>query len=106
MTETARIAHDEDGIRVDRWFKRHYPHLNHILLEKLLRKGEVRLDGKRLKLFLSEYTLPTGHPNLEFNFHVTEATQAMAEPDNPAPPRLRPTGQYPRAREMRISFSW
>jgi len=49
MTETARIAHDDDGIRVDRWFKRHYPALTHGRLEKLLRTGQVRLDGKRVK---------------------------------------------------------
>ena len=49
MTETARIAHEEDGIRVDRWFRRHYPALNHGRLEKLLRTGQVRLDGKRVK---------------------------------------------------------
>ncbi len=49
MTESARIAHDEDGIRVDRWFRRHYPALNHGRLEKLLRTGQVRLDGKRVK---------------------------------------------------------
>jgi len=49
MTETARIAHEEDGIRVDRWFKRHYPALTHGRLEKLLRTGQVRLDGKRAK---------------------------------------------------------
>jgi 23S rRNA pseudouridine955/2504/2580 synthase len=49
MTDTARIAHDEDGIRVDRWFKRHYPALTHGRLEKLLRTGQIRLDGKRVK---------------------------------------------------------
>jgi 23S rRNA pseudouridine955/2504/2580 synthase len=49
MTGTARIAHDEDGIRLDRWFKRHYPALTHGRLEKLLRTGQVRLDGKRVK---------------------------------------------------------
>ena len=49
MTGTARIAHDEDGIRMDRWFKRHYPALTHGRLEKLLRTGQVRLDGKRVK---------------------------------------------------------
>ncbi|MBV9905224.1 MAG: RluA family pseudouridine synthase, partial [Alphaproteobacteria bacterium] len=49
MVDTARIAHDEDGIRVDRWFKRHYPALTHGRLEKLLRTGQVRLDGKRVK---------------------------------------------------------
>jgi len=31
---------------------------------------------RRLRLFLSEYSLPTGHANHEFNFHVTERTQA------------------------------
>ncbi len=47
MVESVSIAPDDDGIRLDRWFKRHYPAVNHILLQKLLRKGEVRLDGKR-----------------------------------------------------------
>jgi 23S rRNA pseudouridine955/2504/2580 synthase len=43
------IEPDDDGIRLDRWFKRHYPALTHGLLEKLLRKGEIRLGGKRAK---------------------------------------------------------
>jgi 23S rRNA pseudouridine955/2504/2580 synthase len=46
---SAVVAPDDDGIRLDRWFKRHYPGLTHGRLEKLLRKGEVRLDGKRAK---------------------------------------------------------
>jgi 23S rRNA pseudouridine955/2504/2580 synthase len=41
------IEADDDGIRIDRWFRRHYPALTHGRLEKMLRKGEVRLDGKR-----------------------------------------------------------
>jgi 23S rRNA pseudouridine955/2504/2580 synthase len=49
MSRTAHVASDDDGIRIDRWFKRHYPALGHGVLEKLLRKGEVRLDGKRVK---------------------------------------------------------
>lgn len=49
MPELRTIAPDDDGIRLDRWFKRHYPALTHARLEKLLRKGEVRLDGKRAK---------------------------------------------------------
>jgi 23S rRNA pseudouridine955/2504/2580 synthase len=43
------IARDEDGIRLDRWFKRRYPALTHARLEKLLRTGQIRLDGKRAK---------------------------------------------------------
>ena len=36
-------------LRLDRWFKRHYPELGHGPLEKLLRTGQVRVDGKRAK---------------------------------------------------------
>src|ERR1700744_3413890 len=49
MPELREIARSDDGIRLDRWFKRHYPALTHARLEKLLRKGEVRLNGKRAK---------------------------------------------------------
>jgi 23S rRNA pseudouridine955/2504/2580 synthase len=47
--QTITIAKDEDGIRLDRWFKRRYPALTHGRLEKLLRTGQIRLDGKRAK---------------------------------------------------------
>ncbi len=43
------VAEDEGGIRLDRWFKRRYPALGHVQLEKLLRSGQVRLDGRRAK---------------------------------------------------------
>ncbi len=46
---TVSISAEEDGIRLDRWFKRRYPALTHGRLEKLLRTGQVRLDGKRAK---------------------------------------------------------
>jgi len=49
MSKAERIEQDDDGIRVDRWFKRHYPALTHGRLERLLRTGQVRLDGKRVK---------------------------------------------------------
>ncbi|HEX3808983.1 MAG TPA: RluA family pseudouridine synthase [Rhizomicrobium sp.] len=49
MADTANIEADDNGIRLDRWFKRHYPALTHGKLEKLLRTGQVRLDGKRAK---------------------------------------------------------
>ena len=49
MPELRTIAEEDNGVRLDRWFKRHFPGLTHGRLEKLLRKGEVRLDGKRVK---------------------------------------------------------
>lgn len=42
-----RIHDDDDGIRLDRWFKRHMPQVTHGLLQKSLRKGLVRLEGKK-----------------------------------------------------------
>ncbi len=47
--KTEIVASDEGGVRVDRWFKRHYPGLGHGALEKLLRTGQVRVDGGRVK---------------------------------------------------------
>ncbi len=41
------IAPEDGEIRLDRWFKRHFPTLGHGRLEKLLRTGQVRIDGKR-----------------------------------------------------------
>jgi 23S rRNA pseudouridine955/2504/2580 synthase len=43
------IADDEADLRLDRWFRRHFPALSHGRLEKLLRTGQVRIDGKRAK---------------------------------------------------------
>jgi len=43
------VSGDDDDIRLDRWFRRHYPDLGHGRLEKLIRKGQVRIDGARAK---------------------------------------------------------
>jgi 23S rRNA pseudouridine955/2504/2580 synthase len=43
------ITEAESDQRLDRWFKRRFPDLSHGRLEKLLRTGQVRLDGKRAK---------------------------------------------------------
>lgn len=40
---------DDEGVRLDRWFRRAYPGLTHGKLEKLLRGGQIRIDGKRAK---------------------------------------------------------
>ena len=43
------VEKDDGGIRIDRWFKRHFPDVSFVMLQKKMRKGEVRLDGKRVK---------------------------------------------------------
>lgn len=51
MSEAARLTvkSDEEGMRLDRWFRLHYPDLPHSQLSKLLRTGQVRVDGGRAK---------------------------------------------------------
>ena len=46
---TLFVGEGEDDVRVDRWFKRRWPHLNHIQIQKLLRSGQIRVDGARAK---------------------------------------------------------
>lgn len=43
------VAASEADMRLDRWFRTHFPDLGHGHLQKLLRKGQVRVDGKRAK---------------------------------------------------------
>lgn len=47
--QTAPVTKDEDGLRLDRWFKKRFPDLAHSRLEKLLRTGQIRVEGGRAK---------------------------------------------------------
>jgi 23S rRNA pseudouridine955/2504/2580 synthase len=47
--ETRTVEPDEAGMRLDRWFREHYPDLSFGHLQKLLRSGQVRVDGGRVK---------------------------------------------------------
>lgn len=44
---TFRVAEDDDGIRLDRWFKRHLPEVSFNIVSRWARTGQLRLDGKR-----------------------------------------------------------
>jgi 23S rRNA pseudouridine955/2504/2580 synthase len=41
------VEADDDGIRVDRWFKRHLPETSFTLVAKWARTGQLRVDGAR-----------------------------------------------------------
>ncbi|WP_310467582.1 RluA family pseudouridine synthase [Sphingomonas sp.] len=41
------ITDDDDGIRLDRWFKRHMPEVSFNLVSRWARTGQLRIDGKR-----------------------------------------------------------
>lgn len=84
MSATAiPVSRDEDGIRLDRWFKRRYPALTHGRLEKLLRTGQVRLDGKRAK---AADRVTTGQ-EVRVPPQVANDTAEPAEKPRPAPAR-------------------
>ncbi len=41
------VASAEADTRLDRWFRRHFPQLTQGALQKMLRTGQIRVDGKR-----------------------------------------------------------
>ncbi len=49
LVENLGVAADESGMRLDRWFKQHFPGLGFAQLQKLLRSGQIRVDGGRVK---------------------------------------------------------
>jgi len=41
------VAADDDGIRLDRWFKRHLPEASFNVVSRWARTGQLRIDGRR-----------------------------------------------------------
>jgi 23S rRNA-/tRNA-specific pseudouridylate synthase len=47
--ELITIEEDQPEQRIDRWLRRRCPELAQGRIEKMCRKGEIRVDGKRVK---------------------------------------------------------
>jgi 23S rRNA pseudouridine955/2504/2580 synthase len=77
---TTAVTEDEAGMRVDRWFKRRYPTLALSHLAKICRKGEVRVDGKRVET----------STRLEEGQKVRVPPLKIEAPASPAVKRARP----------------
>ena len=77
---TIEVSAEEAGLRLDRWFRRRYPELGHARLSKLVRTGQVRVDGARAK---------TG-TRLDAGQRVRVPPLGASAPA-PSPPRPRPT---------------
>ena len=84
--ETVTVRPEDGTARLDRWFKRHYPGLSHGRLEKLLRTGQIRVDGKRAR---------AGAPIMP-----GQAIRVPPLPETPAPP---PAAVTPQARPQDIA---
>jgi 23S rRNA pseudouridine955/2504/2580 synthase len=43
------VDDDSDGTRLDRWLRKQFPHVSQVRIEKMYRKGDLRVDGGRVK---------------------------------------------------------
>jgi 23S rRNA pseudouridine955/2504/2580 synthase len=88
------VGPDDDGIRLDRWFKRNLPQVGFATVSRWARTGQIRVDGKRAK---PEDRLTAGQ--------VLRVPPGGEEPAREAAkPRARPLSpeQIAEAREMVI----
>ena len=47
QVRTFAVSHEDDGIRLDRWFRRNLPEVSFGQVSRWARTGQLRLDGKR-----------------------------------------------------------
>jgi 23S rRNA pseudouridine955/2504/2580 synthase len=76
MGATRTVSDDEADIRLDRWFRRHFPGVPQSAIQKLCRTGQVRVDGRRAE---AATRLASG--------------QAVRVPPLPAAPSVKPVAQ-------------
>ncbi|MEP9357948.1 RluA family pseudouridine synthase [Sphingomonas sp. KR3-1] len=82
MTDAVRqftVKLDDDGIRLDRWFKRHLPDTSFNLVSRWARTGQLRIDGARAK--------PGDHVAMGQVIRVPPAE--APKPDKPARPKRK-----------------
>ena len=83
------VSADEDGMRLDRWFKVHFPQVNFAYLNKLTRTGQVRVGAGRVK---PNHRLATGMdirvPPLAFDKRPADVPKEDVTPLTDAERRL------------------
>lgn len=78
--EAIRVGRDEEGMRLDRWFRVHFPEVGQGYLQKLLRSGQVRVNSKRAQ---ANDRLQSG---FEIRVPAIVRTPKKAAPSLQAPP--------------------
>lgn len=79
------VAEGDGDQRIDRWLRRMFPHLSQGKIEKMCRKGELRLDGGRVKAATRVVAgqqvrippLPSGGAEKSEDIRVTQADSDM-----------------------------
>ena len=82
--ETRTVSGDDAEVRLDRWFRRHFPELGHGRLQKLLRTGQVRIDGRRAQANARLC------PGQTIRIPPLPAAEQAGEPARAAPSRVDP----------------
>lgn len=82
--ETITVKSDEAGLRLDRWFRIHFPEVSHSYLQKLLRTGQVRVDARRVE---ANARLEPGQ-----GIRVPKVVRKTPENKSPAPSLKPPMG--------------
>ncbi|MCI8661559.1 MAG: RluA family pseudouridine synthase [Lachnospiraceae bacterium] len=70
------VVGNEDGIRIDRYLSEHYPDLSRSYLQKLLKNGDVLVDGKVIK---NNYKVSEGETIF---LDIPDATEPEILPEN------------------------
>lgn len=91
MNEVKRhvVTADEDGMRLDRWFRVHFPQVTFAYLNKLTRTGQVRVGGGRAKTstrLAAEQEIRV--PPLAFDTRPADLPKADVKPLTPQERRL------------------
>ena len=42
-----RVTNDQEGLRIDKWFKQNIANIPQSLIEKFLRHGKIKVDKKK-----------------------------------------------------------
>ena len=77
--ETIKVKAAEADMRLDRWFRIHFPDVGYSYLQKLLRTGQVRVDSKRAE----------GNERLEAGAQI-RVPQVVRTEKPPAAPSVKP----------------
>ena len=91
MNEVKRhvVSAEEAGMRLDRWFKVHFPQVTFAYLNKLTRTGQVRVGGARAKTNTRlEADQEIRVPPLAFDTRPADTPKADVKPLTPQERRL------------------
>ncbi|WP_137699524.1 RluA family pseudouridine synthase [Marimonas lutisalis] len=92
--QTLTVAAGEGGQRLDRWFRRQFPHVPQGRIEKMCRKGELRVDGGRVK------------PATRVEEGQSVRVPPLPDPDGPAPKPVAPQVSKADAEMIRAAVIW